>query len=115
MDKWLKISELGYAQQGAEKLAQKVLKQPNINSKHDLHGMTESEAHLEISRIISTSYANNERQALIIHGFGKNILRNVVREYCYEHHLLLAYLNAPAKLGGDGATLVIFKRRKNCD
>ena len=109
---WLKINEIGYAQQGAELLAKKAFsKKIIINERYDLHGLIAAEAEHEITDILKNSWHKHHRLILIIHGIGNNILKNIVWDYCLDHPNLLAITKAPPDLGGNGATLVLLKRR----
>ena len=112
---WHEIEGLGFVQNGAEKIAKKFYKQANIDAKYDLHGLNGNECHSMIQDIISNEWDKGHRIILLIHGFGQNILKNIIFDYCYEHPLLLACLCAPQKLGGSGATLLLYKRRRSID
>lgn len=106
-----KDSSLGFIQQGAEKTVLKILKKPLIDTSHDLHGLNKNECYNILPDIINNSWDLKHRCILIIHGIGQGVLKNIICKYCYEHPLLLACVRAPEKLGGDGATILIFKRR----
>jgi len=108
---WQKIDNLGYVQQGAHTLVKKALKNPQFDAKHDLHGLNANEAHTEITSLLENAWDLQQRQLLIIHGIGAQVIRKIVWDYCIEHPYLLAVTKAPDNLGGLGATVLIFKRR----
>lgn len=112
---WHEIDNIGYAQQGAENLIKKLYSTLNKNQlyKFDMHGFNASEAHQEVQARIEHAIQCNFRYILFIHGIGKGIIKNIIWDYCVEHPNLLACLNAPSNFGGNGATLIIAKRRRN--
>lgn len=111
---WRETS-LGPIQQGAEKIAKKFAARHKHDKTIDLHGLNSNQCMDYLPEIIQNSWEQYHRSILIIHGVGQGILKNIVLEYCYEHPLLLACLRAPDKIGGDGATILLFKRRNKSD
>lgn len=110
------IKKIGYVQEGCEKLIQNILKgKQRIQANYDFHGMNLNECSEYLKDIIDICWENNTRVVLLIHGKGTNKLRNFIHDYCHGHPLLLACIKAPNNLGGDGATVIVFKRRKNFD
>ncbi len=77
----------------------------------DIHGRIKSEAYIDIEAFIKESYLNHEYHILIIHGIGKNILSNMVHDFCKKSEYIQKYELAPIQLGGAGATLIYLKRR----
>ncbi len=80
-----------------------------VESRLDLHGMTQDEAHAALHRFIRASYARGLRTVLVITGKGRvggGTLRRMVPLWLQDGELrgvVLAAVPARAKDGGEGA------------
>lgn len=112
---WQELEGLGYAQQGAEKLVKKIYNSAIIPNevRFDLHGMTANQAHAEIPVMFQHAKASNSKCMLFIHGIGQGVLKDLIWDFSISHPELLACIKAPNRLGGDGATILVFKRKSN--
>lgn len=81
----------------------------------DLHHFTQNDAILQLESFINGNITPGNTCLKIIHGkglnspLGRSVLKSLVRRFLEYHPRLLAYTNAPANNGGDGATLVKLK------
>ena len=64
---------------------------------------------LLIKYIDDILYANQSK-CFIIHGIGSGVLKNMVHEYLKTHNSIKSYSLAPYNQGGNGATVVEFKK-----
>lgn len=83
----------------------------------DLHGMTRSEAELEVERFLKSAIIKGYRSVKIIHGRGLRSPRGPILKTALEKWLqgkfrkfVLAYVTSRDKDGGLGATYVILTR-----
>jgi DNA-nicking Smr family endonuclease len=91
-----------------------------VEEELDLHGRTREQAQAELVRFVAGARAAGRRCVLVIHGRGLGsgadgaVLRGTVREALAEGPLrrhLLAFASAPPALGGEGALLVLLRRK----
>ena len=90
----------------------------SIEATLDLHGLTQSQAHQSLNQFISKAVKNDLRMILIITGkgiSGNGVLRNQVPIWlkssdCSPH--ILAFSQAQAKDGGNGALYVRLRRKR---
>ena len=80
----------------------------------DLHGLTQAAAHAKLTRFIEEAVASGMRRVLIITGKGKAVLKEAVPRWL-EAPRLRAHISAmgpaPREKGGEGALLVLLKKR----
>ena len=95
--------------------------QVKIESRVDLHGMTQTEAHHALIRFIESAYLNGRRSVLVITGKGLRpdggvgVLRGAVPRWLNEAPLrnwVRAFDYASRRDGGEGALYVLVRRRK---
>jgi DNA-nicking Smr family endonuclease len=93
-----------------------------IDARLDLHGHSREEAAAALDRFIAQSLAAGRRCLLVIHGRGLNsgdsgpVLRDAVQHTLSAGRAaraILAFALAPAKHGGDGATLVLLRKKRS--
>ena len=72
----------------------------------DIRGMRADESLAQLEQFLDKAARDGFRSVRIIHGRGKGILRNVVREHLTRHPLARSYEPEARERGGDGATLV---------
>ena len=72
----------------------------------DIRGMRADESLAQLERFLDKAARDGFRSVRIIHGRGKGILRNVVREHLTRHPLARSFEPEARERGGDGATLV---------
>ena len=79
----------------------------------DLHGATIEEAREAVSQLISHAQKNQEACIKIVHGKGvDSILKTCVNGWLRQIPAVLAFCSAPAAQGGNGAVLVLLKKRE---
>jgi DNA-nicking Smr family endonuclease len=92
-----------------------------IDARLDLHGHSREEAAEALDRFVTQSLAAGRRCLLVIHGRGLNsgdagpVLRDAVQHTLSVGRVaraILAFTLAPAKHGGDGATLVLLRKKR---
>lgn len=85
----------------------------------DLHGTRQGEAKRILAKRIESAVARELRCLIIVHGLGKRsptgeaVLRDAVPDWLTRGTIarhLLAFVPAPRRLGGDGATLVLLRK-----
>lgn len=72
----------------------------------DIRGMRADESLAQLEQFLDKAARDGFRSVRIIHGRGKGILRNVVREHLARHPLARSFEPESRERGGDGATLV---------
>ena len=72
----------------------------------DIRGMRADESLAQLEQFLDKAARDGFRSVRIIHGRGKGILRNVVREHLTRHPLARSFEPEARERGGDGATLV---------
>jgi DNA-nicking Smr family endonuclease len=86
-----------------------------IEDSLDLHGNHTDAARKLLQEFLHEAARRNLRCVLVIHGKGLNsrggeaVLRKLARHWLAQHAHVLGYCDAPAKLGGSGAVLVLLK------
>ncbi|MGH6983913.1 MAG: Smr/MutS family protein [Stellaceae bacterium] len=87
-----------------------------IDTRLDLHGLTQEAAHRALARFIATSAADGARLALVITGKGRGgegVLRAAVPRWLAEPAMrarILAVTPAAANHGGGGALYLLLRR-----
>lgn len=76
----------------------------------DLHGLTQQQAKRELAAFIVTCQQQHIQCACIIHGHGKQILKQQTPLWLAQHPDILAFHQAPKIYGGDAALLLLFVR-----
>ena len=89
-----------------EKSAVKVSRPSKLSVKLDLHGLRAEEAIEKTDKFISDALIAGFDEVLIYHGVGSGKLARAVREYLKGHPRVKKYFDAPANMGGMGATVV---------
>jgi DNA-nicking Smr family endonuclease len=90
--------------------------QMDIEARLDLHGLTQAEAHRELSAFIARAFAQGSRLALVITGKGregKGVLRESVPRWLNEPGLrsrVLAVTQAQKRDGGEGSLYVLLRK-----
>ena len=80
---------------------------PMLNSTElDIRGMRADESLARLEQFLDKAVRDGFNSVRIIHGRGKGILRNVVREHLTRHPLARSFEAEARERGGDGATLV---------
>lgn len=80
---------------------------PMLNSMElDLRGMRADESLAELELFLDKAVRDGFDSVRVIHGRGKGILRNAVREHLTRHPLARSFETEARERGGDGATLV---------
>jgi DNA-nicking Smr family endonuclease len=91
-----------------------------VEGELDLHGRSRERARDDLARFISRARDEGKRCVLVIHGRGLGsgpegaVLPALVRDTLAEGPLrrfVLAFVSAPPSQGGDGAVLVLLRRR----
>lgn len=75
----------------------------------DLHGLTQREAKKELGALIAACQREYVHCACIMHGHGKHILKQQTPLWLAQHPDVEAFHQAPRKLGGDAALLVLIE------
>ncbi len=76
------------------------------SSELDIRGMRAEESLAQLEQFLDKAVRDGFTSVRIIHGKGKGILRNVVREHLQRHPLAHSFEAEARERGGDGATLV---------
>jgi DNA-nicking Smr family endonuclease len=88
-----------------------------VESEIDLHGLTVSQAELQLRSFLNQNRTDRQRLVRIIHGKGhgspgqQSILRTKVTEWLSESDYVLAFCPGGPLDGGTGAVRVLLKRR----
>ncbi len=108
----------GRAQDGFAKRSLTALRDgvPRPERDLDLHGMTEVQAHAAVLAFLDACAVEGVRCVRIIHGQGRGsargpVLREGVYRWLRDDPRILAYCHAAPRLGGTGATHVLFRRK----
>ena len=103
------------------KTAEKLRKgQIPIEARLDLHGMSQSQAHAALNEKLKRSYERGHRCILVITGKGRSpgsegVLKRRTAEWLASAPLsaiVLRFVSAQAKDGGDGALYVLLRRKR---
>lgn len=73
----------------------------------DLHGMTQAEAKEELAALLEACKKQHIQCACVMHGHGKNILKQRIPQWLAQHPDVMAFHQAPKLWGGDAAILVL--------
>lgn len=78
----------------------------------DLHGADIDDARAAVSTLINNARASGETVVKIVHGKGADaVIKTCVNGWLRQIPDVLAFVSAPAGDGGNGAVLVLLKRR----
>ncbi|VFP82842.1 endonuclease SmrB [Candidatus Erwinia haradaeae] len=80
----------------------------------DLHGLTQIAAKRELGTLIATCRRENLYCTGIMHGYGKQVLKQRTPLWLAKHPLVMAFHTAPKKFGGDAALLVLIEVENRC-
>lgn len=91
-----------------------------VEHRVDLHGFTESEARSVVHDEVEEAWRRGRRCLLVIHGRGRHspgapILKEALPGWLTTPplaHRVIAFVTAPERHGGSGATLVLLKARR---
>ncbi len=79
----------------------------------DLHGSSIDEARVAVQTLIADATCYGETVVKIVHGKGADaIIKTCVNGWLRQMPEVLAFVSAPANDGGNGALLVLIKRKK---
>lgn len=79
----------------------------------DLHGASIDDARVAVQTIIANAMKNGETVVKIVHGKGTDaIIKTCVNGWLRQIPEVLAFVSAPAGDGGNGAVLVLIKKKK---
>ncbi|HVZ74732.1 MAG TPA: Smr/MutS family protein [Polyangia bacterium] len=90
---------------------------PPVEARLDLHGMPRERALAALARFVAKARADGRRAALVIHGRGAHsddaraVLKPLVWRWLATTQDVLAFTSARAAQGGDGATILLLRRR----
>ncbi|MFC0178933.1 endonuclease SmrB [Thorsellia kenyensis] len=73
----------------------------------DVHGLTQLQAKREISALVTACLKESVQCACIMHGFGKNILKQNIPFWLAQHPSILAFHQATKAWGGESALLLL--------
>jgi DNA-nicking Smr family endonuclease len=107
--------EAAYHRQGVSRQTLKDLRRGRwvIEDSIDLHGLNRHEAREQLSLFLAQCLKQGQRCIRIIHGRGfgspgrQSVLRILVRNWLAQRKETLAYCQAPANDGGEGAMWVL--------
>lgn len=77
----------------------------------DLHGLRVEEAQPLLDKYIDDALLAGYDSVRILHGKGTGALRQMVWDYLKRHPQVRHYYHPPTTEGGEGATVVVFKKR----
>ncbi len=80
-----------------------------INKKLDIRGMRVDEAIPLVERYLNELSLHESSKGIIIHGIGKGILRDSIRDYLKEHPAVESFRKGDTDEGGDAVTVVKMK------
>lgn len=83
------------------------VEKPNFSSvKLDLHGLRAEEAIEKLDKYLSDALITGYDEVLVYHGVGSGKLAYAVRTFLKSHPKIKGFIDAPANMGGMGATVV---------
>ena len=83
------------------------VQKPNSSSvKLDLHGLRAEEAIEKLDKYLSDALVTGYDEVLIYHGVGSGKLAYAVKTFLKTHPKIQGFIDAPANMGGMGATVV---------
>lgn len=77
----------------------------------DLHGLRVEEAQPLLDKYIDDALLAGYDSVRILHGKGTGALRQMVWDYLKRHPQVRHYYHPPTAEGGEGTTVVVFKKR----
>src|SRR3989338_298577 len=89
--------------------ARKRSSQADYDFKLDLHGLNTQQAEARVKACLVRCVELQKKRVLIIHGKGEGILRYEIRSLLANSKLVAQVQEVPARLGGDGAVLVLLR------
>lgn len=89
-----------------KKLKLDVQKPSSASVKLDLHGLRAAEALDILDQYLSDVLVTGYDEVLVFHGVGSGKLAFAVKEYLKLHPKVVDFFDAPANMGGSGATVV---------
>lgn len=81
----------------------------DVSTKLDIRGLRVDESVPLIEKFLNKLSLGEAFSGIIIHGIGKGILRDFVRDYLKEHPLVKSFRKGNAEEGGDAVTVVEIK------
>ncbi|QCI16933.1 endonuclease SmrB [Buchnera aphidicola (Aphis helianthi)] len=75
----------------------------------DLHGLTQYQAQKKLGQLITICQKEKIFCAHVIHGYGKNILKQQIPFWLSQHPDIVAFHQAPRVFGNDAAIIVIIE------
>jgi len=83
------------------------VQKPNFSSvKLDLHGLRAEEAIEKLDKYLSDALITGYDEVLVYHGVGSGKLAYAVKTFLKSHPKIKGFIDAPANMGGMGATVV---------
>lgn len=80
---------------------------------YDVHGLNKTQVEVVVPSYIKECFKTNEYHFLIIHGYGKQVLSETVKNILAKSIYVKSYEMAPPNIGGAGATLVYLKGKND--
>lgn len=81
----------------------------DYDSSLDLHGLTAEKAIARAKAFLLRCLELQKKRILIIHGKGSGVLRYEIRNFLGNCDYVAEILDAPTRLGGEGAVLVLLR------
>ena len=81
--------------------------QKDYDATLDLHGLTADKAVARVKAFLLNCLELHKKRVLIIHGKGSGVLRTEIRSFLGHSPLVQQVKDAPTRLGGEGAVLVL--------
>jgi len=83
------------------------VQKPSFSSvKLDLHGLRAEEAIEKLDKYLSDALITGYDEVLVYHGVGSGKLAYAVKTFLKSHPKIKGFIDAPANMGGMGATVV---------
>ncbi|XBC37752.1 MAG: endonuclease SmrB [Buchnera aphidicola (Meitanaphis microgallis)] len=73
----------------------------------DLHGLTQYQAKKKLGELIYICYKEKLFCANVVHGHGKNVLKQQIPLWLSKHPNIIAFHQAPKMFGSDAAILIL--------
>lgn len=73
----------------------------------DLHGLTQQQTKEELAALITACCDENISCACVMHGYGKQILKQQIPRWLAQHPKVIAFHQAPKEWGGNAALLFL--------
>ena len=104
------VNNLAWIADKSEPSTQKIKRPPrDFDVKLDLHGLNSEQALGRVKACLMRCLELHQKRVLIIHGKGSCILRYEIRNFLGSSQWVAEVRDAPARLGGDGAVLVLLR------